>query len=267
MLPLYPAIAILLAGCIDTHRLSRTRWMEYGTFWWFAVPALVSGHRRCTALRYEGDFGWRAWPFLAASVVFGLRAWWLYDVDGAERSMLRACAAAILLAMGTFWGVIPSLTSLFPSDAVARAVHASECPSPQVAAVGFSEPSLVFQLGTDTQFTDAAGAASFLTARALPFRRRRCAAGPAIRAPRGSPRAALRQGHAVQRLLDRKRIAHRLHDLQFARRSLAPNLGAIAPPSSPRSLARDRRSGREVSSRPIWKRRHGPPGAQGVAVR
>jgi hypothetical protein len=29
--------------------------------------------------------------------------------------------------------------------------------------VGFNEPSLVFQLGTDTQFTDAAGAASFLT--------------------------------------------------------------------------------------------------------
>jgi 4-amino-4-deoxy-L-arabinose transferase-like glycosyltransferase len=163
VLPLYPAIAILLAGCIDTHRLSRTRWMEYGTFWWFAVPALAAVIGVALTLRYEGDFGWRAWPLLAASVVFGLRAWWLYDVDGAERSILRACAAAILLAMGTFWGVIPSLTSLFPSDAVARAVHASECPSPQVAAVGFSEPSLVFQLGTDTQFTDAAGAASFLT--------------------------------------------------------------------------------------------------------
>ncbi len=162
VLPLYPAIAILLAGCIDTHRLSRTRWMEYGTFWWFAVPALAAVLGIALTLRYEGDFGWRAWPLLAASVVFGLRAWWLYDVDGAERSMLRACAASILLAMATFWGVIPSLTSLFPSDAVARAVHASECPSPQVTAAGFSEPSLVFLLGTDTLLTDAAGAANFL---------------------------------------------------------------------------------------------------------
>jgi 4-amino-4-deoxy-L-arabinose transferase-like glycosyltransferase len=162
VLPLYPAIAILLAGCIDTHRLSRTRWMEYGTFWWFAVPALAAVLGIALTLRYEGDFGWRAWPLLAASVVFGLRAWWLYDVDGAERSMLRACAASILLAMATFWGVIPSLTSLFPSDAVARAVHASECPSPQVTAAGFSEPSLVFLLGTDTLLTDATGAANFL---------------------------------------------------------------------------------------------------------
>jgi 4-amino-4-deoxy-L-arabinose transferase-like glycosyltransferase len=162
VLPLYPAIAILLAGCIDTHRLSRIRWMEYGTFWWFAVPALAAVLGIALTLRYEGDFGWRAWPLLAASVVFGLRAWWLYDVDGAERSMLRACAAAILLAMATFWGVIPSLTSLFPSDAVARAVHASGCKSPQVAAVGFNEPSLVFLLGTDTLFTDAAGATGFL---------------------------------------------------------------------------------------------------------
>jgi 4-amino-4-deoxy-L-arabinose transferase-like glycosyltransferase len=163
VLPLYPAIAILIAGCIDTHRLSRTRWMEHGTFWWFAVPALVAVLGVVLLLRYESELGWRAWPFLAASVVFGLRAWWLYHVDGPERSMLRACAASILLAIGTFWGVLSSLNSLFPSEAVARFVHATECPSPQVAAAGFGEPSLVFQMGTDTLLTDATGAANFLT--------------------------------------------------------------------------------------------------------
>jgi 4-amino-4-deoxy-L-arabinose transferase-like glycosyltransferase len=162
VLPLYPAIAILLAGCIDTHRLSRTRWMEYGTFWWFAVPAVLSVLGVVLLLRYEGELGWRAWPFLAASVVFGLRAWWLYEVDGPERSMLRACAASILLAMGTFWGVLPALNSLFPSEQVARFVHATECPSPQTATAGFGEPSVVFTLGTNTLLTDAVGAANFL---------------------------------------------------------------------------------------------------------
>ncbi len=162
VLPLYPAIAILIAGCIDTHRLSQTRWMEQGTFWWFAVPALIAVLGVVLLLRYEGELGWRAWPFLAASVVFGLRAWWLYDVDGPERSLLRACAASILLAMGTFWGVIPSLNSLFPSDAVARFVHATECRSPKVVAAGYSEPSVVFTFGTDTLLTDAVGAANFL---------------------------------------------------------------------------------------------------------
>jgi len=163
VLPLYPAIAILIAGCIDTHRLSRTRWMEYGTFWWFAVPALLAVIGVVLLLRYEGELGWRAWPFLAASVVFGMRAWWLYEVDGPERSVLRACAASILLAAGTFWGVLPSLNSLFPSEVVARFVHATECPDPQVAAAGFGEPSLVFQMGTDTLLTDGTGAANFLT--------------------------------------------------------------------------------------------------------
>ena len=162
VLPLYPAIAILIAGCIDTHRLSQTRWMEYGTFWWFGVPAIVAVIGVVLMLSYEGELGWRAWPFLAASVVFGLRAWWLYGVDGPERSMLRACAASILLSMGTFWGVIPSLNSLFPSDAVSRFVHATECKSPQVAAAGYSEPSLVFLMGTNTVITDASGAANFL---------------------------------------------------------------------------------------------------------
>ena len=77
--------------------------------------------------------------------------------------MLRACAASILLSVGTFWGVLSSLNSLFPSDFVARFVHATECPSSQVVSAGFNEPSLVFVMGTDTVLTDGSGAANFLT--------------------------------------------------------------------------------------------------------
>jgi hypothetical protein len=46
---------------------------------------------------------------------------------------------------------------------VARTVHAAECAKPAVSAAGFHEPSLVLLLGTDTQLTDGAGAADFLT--------------------------------------------------------------------------------------------------------
>ncbi len=38
VLPLYPAIAILIAGVVDAHGLRRDRWMVRGTFWWFAFP-------------------------------------------------------------------------------------------------------------------------------------------------------------------------------------------------------------------------------------
>ena len=95
VLPLYPAIAILLARAIETGQMSSRKWMEWGTFWWFAVPVLVFVGSLFLLLRYEGDLGWRAWPFLAAAIVFGFRAWWLYDVDGIERSLLRASVTTL----------------------------------------------------------------------------------------------------------------------------------------------------------------------------
>jgi 4-amino-4-deoxy-L-arabinose transferase-like glycosyltransferase len=163
VLPLYPACAILIAGCIDMQRLSKTRWMEYGTFWWFAVPVGFAVGALVLLLRVEGDLGWRAWPFFAAAVIFGFRAWWLYEIDGVERSLLRASAASMLLAIAVYWTALPMLTALFPSAMVARTVHAAECAKPAVSAAGFHEPSLVLLLGTDTQLTDGAGAADFLT--------------------------------------------------------------------------------------------------------
>ena len=118
VLPLYPAIAILLARAIETGQMSSRKWMEWGTFWWFAVPVLVFVGSLFLLLRYEGDLGWRAWPFLAAAIVFGFRAWWLYDVDGIERSLLRASATTLLLSIAVYWSVIPALEALFPSVSI-----------------------------------------------------------------------------------------------------------------------------------------------------
>ena len=42
VLPLYPAIAILIAGVIDAHMLSRRPLLVWGTIWWFVVP-MVAG--------------------------------------------------------------------------------------------------------------------------------------------------------------------------------------------------------------------------------
>ena len=41
VLPLYPAIAILIAGVIDPHVLARQRWLTRGTGWWFVLPLIV----------------------------------------------------------------------------------------------------------------------------------------------------------------------------------------------------------------------------------
>ena len=62
-----------------------------------------------------------AWPFVAAALIFGLFAWWLYDDNRAERSLMNAVVAALFLAFAIYGVIVPALTPLFPSAEVARA--------------------------------------------------------------------------------------------------------------------------------------------------
>ena len=109
------------------------------------------------------DLGLVAWPFAAAAVIFGLFAWWLYEVDGAERALLRGMASSVFVAITVYAVMFPMLPALFPSALVAENVRASGCGNPQLASTfAYQEPSLVFLLGTGTRFTDGAGAAEFM---------------------------------------------------------------------------------------------------------
>jgi 4-amino-4-deoxy-L-arabinose transferase-like glycosyltransferase len=162
VLPLYPAIAVLIAGIIDPHILARTRWLVRGTMWWFVFPALAGVASIAVMMGIGRQLGLFAWPFVAGAMIFGLLAWRLYEVDGAERAVLRAVIAALFLTVGVFGVMLPMLNVLFPSATLAQAVRTRECPRPMVAAAGFHEPSLVFQFGTETRLTDASGAADFL---------------------------------------------------------------------------------------------------------
>jgi 4-amino-4-deoxy-L-arabinose transferase-like glycosyltransferase len=162
VLPLYPAAAILLAGVIDPHVLRRERWLVRGTVWWFVLPAILGAGGIVAMIVLGREFGLLAWPFAAASVIYGLWAWRLYDADGAEHSLLRAMVASILLAISIYAVVIPTLTVAFPSAALARIVREVRCPNPHVATAGYQEPSLVFLTGTGTRMLNGSGAADFL---------------------------------------------------------------------------------------------------------
>ena len=162
VMPLYPAIAILIAGAVESKVLSRWRWLVPGTMWWFLVPIVVSIIAIVAAIVISRDLVLVAWPFLAGAVVCGLFAWQLFDDDGAEHAFVRATAAAVLMAIGIYAVVVPALTPAFPSVALAEVLHDASCPHPVAASVGYEEPSLVFLAGTTTHLTDAAGAADFL---------------------------------------------------------------------------------------------------------
>ena len=162
VMPLYPAIAILIAGAVETKVLSHRPWLVRGVIWWFLVPIIVSIVAVVGAIVIERDLVLFAWPFFAAAVVCGLFAWQLYDDDGAEHAFVRATAASVLMAIGIYAVVVPALTPAFPSVALAEVLHDSRCQEPVAASAGYEAPSLVFLAGTKTHFTDAAGAADFL---------------------------------------------------------------------------------------------------------
>jgi 4-amino-4-deoxy-L-arabinose transferase-like glycosyltransferase len=165
VLPLYPAIAILIAGIVDARMLMRGSWMERGTAWWFVVPMLAGLAGLVILLLVGRQFGVLVWPVVFAATVAGLSAWLFYNPDSAEHSLLRASGASILTTIAIFGLVVPSLASAFPSAALARIVRAGSCgASVSAAAAGFHEPSLVFLVGTGIRLTDGAGAADFLRA-------------------------------------------------------------------------------------------------------
>ncbi len=161
VLPLYPAIAILTIGTLERRVLSRS-WLMRGAAWWFVIPALASVVAVVGAVTLTRQPVFLAWPFLAAALIFGLFAWWLYDDNRAERSLLNAVVAAMFLAVAIYGVVAPAVTPLFPSAEIARALRNVACVGPKAAAAGFHEPSLVFMTGTTTMLTDGSGAADFL---------------------------------------------------------------------------------------------------------
>jgi 4-amino-4-deoxy-L-arabinose transferase-like glycosyltransferase len=161
VLPLYPAVAILTASAVERRVLSRS-WLMRGSAWWFAIPALASIIAVVGAIMLTRQPAFLAWPFVAAALIFGLFAWWLYEDIRAEHSLLNAVVAAMFLAFAIYGVVLPALTPLFPSAEIARALRKVACVGPKAAAAGFHEPSLVFMTGTSTLLTDGSGAADFL---------------------------------------------------------------------------------------------------------
>lgn len=163
VLPLYPAIAILIAQCIERHALSTNRHLARATVGWPIFAALLPGASIAALVAMRWHLGAIAWPFAAAGFIFSFWAWRLYKADGAEHSILRASMAAILVYVAVLGAVVPLMRPLFPSVVLARILGAAECEGPRAAAAGFHEPSLVFLAGTSTILTDGAGAAAFLS--------------------------------------------------------------------------------------------------------
>jgi 4-amino-4-deoxy-L-arabinose transferase-like glycosyltransferase len=162
VLPLYPAIAILIAREIEQRALSHNPHLTRTTVMWPFFAALLPAAAIIALIWMRGQFGWLAWPFAAGSAIFGFYAWRLYDVEGAERSLVRASIAAQFMTIAVVGVAVPLMRPIFPSGQLAEMVRLSGCRDPIVAAAGYHEPSLVFLVGTRTLLVDGATAAEIL---------------------------------------------------------------------------------------------------------
>src|SRR5262245_44955872 len=162
VLPLYPAIAILIARVLWNDALSPSVWLRRLTLGWPLVAILlpIAAIVALVALRHQPGF--LAWPFGAAAMIYGFMAWRHFAGDGPEQSLARAVIAALLVTIAVVGVIVPSLRPLFPSMLVARALPLQGCDYHLAAAAGYHEPSLVFLVGTSTRLTDGAGAADML---------------------------------------------------------------------------------------------------------
>ncbi len=163
VLPLYPAIAILIANALEMKVQSSRRWLARGVVWWFVLPTVISTAVIISVAVTDGRLALLVSPFLVASAVFGFLAWRFYISEGAERAFGYATASSLLVAFSVYTVITPSLVQLFPSVTLAAVLRQADCAHPAVASAGYEEPSLVFLAGTSTYLTDdAADAADFL---------------------------------------------------------------------------------------------------------
>jgi 4-amino-4-deoxy-L-arabinose transferase-like glycosyltransferase len=162
VLPLYPAIAILIAREIERRDLSTNPHLVRTAVMWPILTALFCALGIGVLVHLRGQFGWLAWPFAAGAVIAGFYAWRLYDVDGADLSLVRAAIGAQLAGIALFGVLIPLMRPMFPSPTLAEWLKEDGCTDPVVVAAGYHEPSLVFLVGTQTRLLDGTRAAEAL---------------------------------------------------------------------------------------------------------
>ena len=168
VLPLYPAVAILIARAVERNALSTNPHLVRATVLWPLLAAGLPTLGVIGVMILRHQLALLAWPFAAAAIIFGFLAWRLYDADGAEQSLLRATVAAQLVSIAVLGAMVPLMRPLFPSTLLASTI-AVDCPHPQFASAGYHEPSLVFLFGTATLLTTGPGAADFLAERNCRF--------------------------------------------------------------------------------------------------
>jgi hypothetical protein len=164
VLPAFPAVALMVAALANEgieafrHKAAKA-WYAVWTLVGLTIAAAVVVLPIKLGNGFDAAMVPAAIGIVLATLLPAVLAW--------QGRTATACLALALTAAASypvvFQGVLPSLDRMFLSRGIARIVDTIGSDGPVVAA-GYSEPSLVFLLGTNTRFADGGGAAAHLAA-------------------------------------------------------------------------------------------------------
>ncbi len=168
-LPLYPAIALLCAAAImaatrESRNFLDSTSVKVGAALWLLVTFVLLGG---LFVYVPGNYGSGTSPLLwilavPVIVAAGFALIFLVRLEG-EKAAAASIAAGGLFAVVALAGVLPTLDHLMVSKRAAQLIASTGAEAKAVAAAGFHEPSLVFQVGTSMKLSkDGADAADFL---------------------------------------------------------------------------------------------------------
>jgi 4-amino-4-deoxy-L-arabinose transferase-like glycosyltransferase len=163
VLPLYPALALLAAPALldgMTHG-GWARWADTAVkALWAVVTVILAAILIVLPLRFGGPL---VPGVIGAVLLLGIGAAMLYRMarPALAAAGMAVLAAAFVVPAGT--EVLPGLEKLWLSRAAAGliAAHPHE-PGRPLMAVGYSEPSIVFMVGSEIRLTTPRGAAESL---------------------------------------------------------------------------------------------------------
>jgi 4-amino-4-deoxy-L-arabinose transferase-like glycosyltransferase len=164
-LPTFPALALLIALAVQSESLRtlmQTRpGRVYRAFWGLITLALGGGI--IFAAHTYGANGLAAAALTAAVLAAGATVALVEWRNTKPLAAMAAAAVAFTALLST--GVVPRLNDLAVSTRLAAAIAPHKTASNQpVAMAGYSEPSAVFLLGTDTILTSTASVVDYLLA-------------------------------------------------------------------------------------------------------
>lgn len=160
ILPIYPALAILAARMMVYEKVPKGWLAGIAKALFLLIP--VAGTIGLPIVLYV--YGDSISPFGVAVMVFGLvlliGAFLLILRSHARASLVLITAGTLLLYSGAFGFHVPAARTIWVTPQLVTALDGVRCENPELATLGYNEPSLVLMTRTDLRVLDSSEAAA-----------------------------------------------------------------------------------------------------------